>query len=547
MSKTIDNVVCPICGCLCDDLEVTVENNEIVKMKNGCAVCEAKMVHGYKSEERILTPMIRKDGKLVSVSMDEAVKKAAQILTDAKYPLLFGWSSTVGEAQRIGVELAEELGATLDNCCSVCHGPSVMATQEIGIPAATLGQIRHRADLIVYWACNPWASHPRHVERYTAFTDGRFEGSEWQGYVKKLKADSNRKKLEMASKRISRVEPPTKAATFTGPPPPMLEHKPGRKMIVVDVRKTMTAEVADYFLQIEPNRDYDVIEALRCLVTDQELDVEKVGGIPVDTLRDVADAMMNCEFGVIYFGLGMTQSLGRFRNIEIAIALARDLNRKTKFVISPMRGHFNVTGANNVFAWQTGYPFALDFSQGYPQFNPGENTAVDLLRRNDNDATLIISADPAAHFPSVIMQNMMKHPLITINPDMNAISRLGDVVFPTQWCGIEYAGTAYRMDSVPITLKKVVEPPPGILTDEELLIRILEEVRAIKTKRGEPVGQAEPKIAPHKQNGSIGRCQDNDVGQAEPKIASHKPTKAPKECKIQEKPKRVTKKTKKVA
>jgi hypothetical protein len=28
---------------------------------------------------------------------------------------------------------------------------------------------------------------------------------------------------------------------------------------------------------------------------------------------------------------------------------------------------------------------------------------------------------------------MMKHPLITINPDMNAISRLGDVVFPAQW------------------------------------------------------------------------------------------------------------------
>ena len=52
----IKNVVCPICGCFCDDLEVTVENNEIVKMKNGCAVCEAKMVHGYKSEERILKP-----------------------------------------------------------------------------------------------------------------------------------------------------------------------------------------------------------------------------------------------------------------------------------------------------------------------------------------------------------------------------------------------------------------------------------------------------------------------------------------------------------
>jgi formylmethanofuran dehydrogenase subunit B len=521
MSKVINNVVCPICGCLCDDIEVTIENNEIVKMKNGCAQCEAKMVHGYKSEERILKPMIRKDGKLVPVPMDEAIKKAAQILTDAKYPLLFGWSSTVNEAQRIGVELAEELGSALDNCASVCHGPSVMATQEVGIPAATLGQIRHRADLIVYWAANPWTSHPRHVERYTAFTEGRFEGSQWKSYMQKMTAGASRKKMELASKRISRVKPPIRPAVcFTGPPPQTLQ-KPGRKMIVVDVRKTMTAEAADYFLQIEPNRDYEVFEALRCLVQDQELDVEKVAGIPVSYLKDVADAMMNCDFGVIYFGLGMTQSLGRFRNIEIAIALARDLNRKTKFIISPMRGHFNVTGANQVFAWQTGYPYAIDFTQGYPQFNPGENTAVDILKRGDNDATLIISSDPAAHFPNVVMQNMMKHPLITINPDMNAISRLGDVVFPTQWCGIEYAGTAYRMDAVPITLKKVVEAPPGVLTDEELLTRILAEVRAIKTKRGDPVGQTE--ITPVKHKKTVPKS---------------------KRCKPTAKPKKVTRKKK---
>jgi len=520
MSRVVENVVCPICGCLCDDLEVVVERNEIVKMKNGCAVCEAKMVYGYKSEERILEPLVRKNGKLVVVSLDEAVKKAAQILTDAKYPLLFGWSSCVGEAQRIGVELAEELGSALDNCCSVCHGPSVMATQEIGIPAATLGQIRHRADLIVYWACNPWASHPRHVERYTAFTDGRFEGSEWKSYMQRLKAGSGRKKVEMASKRIARVEPPRAEVCYTGPPPATMQ-KAGRKMIVVDVRKTMTAEAADYFLQIEPNRDYDVIEALRCLVQDQEIDVETVGGIPVATLRDVADAMMNCEFGVIYFGLGMTQSLGRFRNIEIAIALARDLNRKTKFIISPMRGHFNVTGANTVFAWQTGYPYAIDFSQGYPQFNPGENTAVDLLKRNDNDATLVIGADPGAHFPSVVMKNMLKHPLITINPDMNAISRLGDVVFPTQWCGIEYSGTAYRMDSVPITLKKVVDAPPGVLTDEELLRRILCEIRAIKTKKGQPTGPEE--TTPHKQTSPQHKTPPPKINTKPPKAkAVHK-------------------------
>jgi formylmethanofuran dehydrogenase subunit B len=483
MTEIIKSVVCPICGCLCDDLEVTVENNEIVKLKNGCAVCEAKMVHGYKSDERILEPHIRKEGKLVPVSMEEAVHRAAQILTDSKYPLLFGWTSSASETQHVGVELAEELGGALDNCCSVCHGPSVMAIQEIGISTATLGQIRHRADLIVYWACDPWSSHPRHVERYTAFAEGRFEKSEFKEYVQKLKAKASQKKVDATIRRTQIHYQPYRSETAVIEAPPQALARDGRKMIVFDVRKTMTAEVADYFVQVKPNSDYEIFGAMRCLVNDQEIDVDTVGGVPVVYLREIVDAMVNAEFGAIFFGLGLTQSMGRFRNVEIAIALTRDLNRKTKFVVSPMRGHFNVTGANNVFAWQTGYPFALDFSQGYPQYNPGEFTATDLLRRGDNDATLVISADPGAHFPKSAIQNMMKHPLITINPDWNAISRLGDVVFPAQWCGIEQAGTAYRMDSIAITLKKVVEAPKGVPTDEEIIRRILEKVRTIKAQK----------------------------------------------------------------
>jgi hypothetical protein len=41
------------------------------------------------------------------------------------------------------------------------------------------------------------------------------------------------------------------------------------------------------------------------------------------------------------------------------------------------------------------------------------------------------------------------------------------------------------MDHVPIMLRKVVEPPAGILNDEELLNKILAEVRAIKAKNPE--------------------------------------------------------------
>jgi hypothetical protein len=49
------------------------------------------------------------------------------------------------------------------------------------------------------------------------------------------------------------------------------------------------------------------------------------------------------------------------------------------------------------------------------------------------------------------------------------------------------------MDLVPIMLRKVVEPPKGVLNDEELLKKILDEVRAIKAKNPETETKAELK------------------------------------------------------
>jgi len=475
-------VTCPVCGCLCDDIELTIEDGKVVKVKNGCSICESKFL-GYRSEHRTRTPLVRKNGELVEVSIADAVHKAAEILTRANYPILYGWSSTSCEAQRVGMELAEEVGGVIDNTSVVCHGPSVLSVQEVGLPSCTLGQIRHRADFIIYWGCDPWSAHPRHLERYTAFTEGRFEKSDWKGYMKKVKASAGKKKVKSAIRREFVKKQPQimlEPEIVSKPPPAMM--KEGRKLIFVDVRKTMSAEIADYFIQVEPNKDYELMQALRALVRDQDLDVDKVAGVPVEYLEEVADAMVRCEFGVIFFGLGLTMSTGKFRNVDVAISLVRDLNMRTKFVIMAMRGHFNVTGADIVSTWQSGYPYAVDYSLGYPRYNPGETSVTDVLLRQESDAALVIASDPVSNFPRKAVEHLVKNPLVVIDPHMNATALMGDVVFPSAFVGIEVGGTAYRMDHVPLPLKKVVDPPEGILTDEEILKRILEETRVIKSQ-----------------------------------------------------------------
>ncbi len=427
----ISNVVCPFCGALCDDLEVIVENNEIKSVENACKLGASKFL---RVKKRIKKPLIMEKGKFLEISMEKAIEKAAEILKNSEKPLIYGFSSTSCEAQAIGVALAEVLGGAIDCTSSVCHGPSIIAVQEVGYPSLTLGEVKNRADLVIYWGSDPMHAHPRHLSRYSIFPRGRFRERGLQD----------------------------------------------RELIVVDVRETDTAKLADWFIKIKPNRDFEVFNALRTILNKGDIFQDEVSGISKQDLKKLAEKMKTCQFGILFFGLGLTMSAGKHKNIVEAISLVIDLNRFTKFSIMAMRGHYNVTGFNEVLTWQTGFPYAVDFSKGYPWYNPGETDANSLLQREEVDAALVIASDPAAHFPKASVKYLSKIPLIVINPFESVTSQIASLVIPSTIVGIEEEGSAYRMDSVPIKLRKVVNPPEGLLSDEEILRRILNKVKKVK-------------------------------------------------------------------
>jgi formylmethanofuran dehydrogenase subunit B len=246
-------------------------------------------------------------------------------------------------------------------------------------------------------------------------------------------------------------------------------------VIVVDTRRNDTTGIADEFLQVEPGGDYAVLSALRAIVRGKDAVIpKKVAGITKEQLIRVAEMCKNAKFGAIFFGLGLTMSRGKYKNIRNAIELTDELNRHTKFVISPMRGHGNVYGSNEVFTWMTGYPFAVDFARGIAFYNPGETTAVDILRREECDAALIVASDPGANFPRAAAAHLAKIPTVVIDPHVNATTALSRIHIPCTAAGIDAAGTAYRMDGVPIRLKKVIER--GYPDDAEILKKIYDRL-----------------------------------------------------------------------
>lgn len=237
--------------------------------------------------------------------------------------------------------------------------------------------------------------------------------------------------------------------------------------------------MADEFIQVKPGGDYLVLSALRAMVRGKsDVVPDSVAGVKKVQLQRVADLMMKAKFGAVFFGLGVTMSRGKYKNVRNAIELVSELNRKTKFTISAMRGHFNVYGFNEVLTWMAGYPFAVDFSRGIAFYNPGETSVIDLLEKKEPDACLVVASDPGAHFPKSTIEHIAAIPTVQIDPCVNATTALCQVQIPVAITGIESAGTAYRMDGVPIRMKKVLET--DFPTDQEILERIVTRIREMR-------------------------------------------------------------------
>ena len=127
------------------------------------------------------------------------------------------------------------------------------------------------------------------------------------------------------------------------------------------------------------------------------------------------------------------------------------------------------------------YPcYQIDFAKGYPRYNPGEYCANDVLWNGEADAALIVASDPGSHFPAISNRHLAKIPTIAIEPHITPTTELADLILPPSIVGVEEEGTAYRMDSVPIRLRKVVDAPGECISDVEILERILSKAKELK-------------------------------------------------------------------
>jgi formylmethanofuran dehydrogenase subunit B len=414
MLQTTANVACPVCGCVCDDLRVTVDRGRIVRADGACALAEPWFL-GQDARP----PVAEVEG--VPAPLETAAGRAAGLLRAARAPLIYGLSRSSTEGQRAAIALADRLGATIDTTASLCHAPSVVALQEAGESTCTLGEVRNRADLVLFWGSNPLASHPRHFERYSIDPVGEF--------VPRGRAD--------------------------------------RFVVVADVEPTASTAAADLFLRVEPGQDFEALWTLRGLVREVPPTPGAVTGAPLELLAELARRMKTCRCGIVFFGLGLSMTGLGHRSVEALLRLVTDLNDHTRFYARRMRVQGDVAGADTVLAWQTGYPFSVNLARGYPRFNPGEFSAQGLLERAEVDACLLVGSEGVARFTPAAVAHLRGIPTVVLDYPTAESLVPPTVRFTTAVYGVHRGGTVYRMDEVPIPLRPVL--PTDYPTDAEVL------------------------------------------------------------------------------
>ena len=411
----LSDVTCLGCGCACDDIGITVRDGRIAEAARACDLGVAWFGDGSLPAEAAIDA--------VRAPMDAAIASAADLVRAARRPLVYIAPGVTNEAAREAVALADVLGAALDSVTSETAMGAILAAQERGRASATLGELRQRADVVVWWGIDPSTRYPRYAERYAPLPSG----------------------IHAPDGRASRT------------------------VIAVDIGDAVSAADADRRFLLPAEDEVATLSALRSLMGTSAGDTTPHDGDPVRAAiwaraRALAPALVAGRYVLVVADAepattGFSTADAHVR-LSALIALVQALNGPTRAALSLLRAGGNRSGVDAVLTSQTGYPAAIDFSRGAPRYRPYDGRASQLGARGEVDAAIVIGY--LDHVPPSVAAFVAAVPSVVIGPDASAMT-LGprSVAIDTGLAGVHDGGTALRLDDVPLPLRAVVPGPPA--------------------------------------------------------------------------------------
>ncbi len=454
---------CLGCGCACDDIIVEVRDGRIVEARNACELGRKWFGDGVVSDE------VRVRGERVTV--EEALDAAAELLGGASRALVYLAPDTSCETQRAAVALADRLRAVVDDITSSTAAGGLLAAQRRGRPAASLGEIRNRADLILFWGVDPAERYPRFLTRYAPDPEGIF--------VTGGRSDRTVVAIDIGDER-GPGDADVRIALAPGDEQEALARL--RASTLKRVAAAAAAVAAGVPAKTGEKNPDDHSSAAKG--DDAAVEAAREGGKPEGKLGELSTLFDSARYAVVVYdaeprarddigeesargGDGSGEARDRSWRAESLITLAQQLNASIRCSLMGLRAGGNRNGAEAVMTWQTGFPMTVDYSRGVPRYRPDEGAAR-LLEREAVDAIVVVGNARAAGIPS-----MGGVPRVVIGPWASRAEPAADVAIDTGVAGIHEGGMAFRMDDIPLPLRPSV-PGPSSAPETAFVIEALE-------------------------------------------------------------------------
>ena len=150
-------VICAACPLLCDDVVLDAGRAEHACDRGAEALLAAIAAP---------RPAAAAWDAAAPIAPDRATARAADMLAGARRPLVTGLAGCTVEAVVAACDLADAVAAAIDPGVAEsarAAGPTIARAGEV---TAAWEELRDRADLVLFWHCDPSASHPRFGARF---------------------------------------------------------------------------------------------------------------------------------------------------------------------------------------------------------------------------------------------------------------------------------------------------------------------------------------------------------------------------------------------
>lgn len=474
--------ICPYCGTGCG-IEIGVRGNKIVSIdgdveapaNKGLLCVKGRYSFEFNNaDDRVTSPMIRKNGAWEACSWDDALHHIASEFTRISDSYGVDSIGVLGSARATNEDnyLTQKftrvvLGTNNVDCCArVCHAPSAVGLKMmLGTGAATNSfDDIEKAKTILVSGSNTTENHP------------------------------------VVGTRIRQAK------------------LRGTRLIVIDPRKIELTRLADIHLQLRPGTNIPLFHSLAYVIIDENLydrefiderledhtsffefvkdyspeRVSEICGVPADLIRKAARLYASQKPSMCVHGLGMTEHTQGSESVMslINLALLTGNIGKPGTGVNPLRGQNNVQGSAHMGCEPGNLTGFVPLEKGRERFekiwksplplNKGRNLMdmLDAAIEHKLKAMWLIGYDVYFTNPNAdsTSKKAFENMDLVIVQDMfltETAKKFGTVFLPVA-SPYEKDGTFMNGERRVSRIRKAVEPPGNVKTDWEIICNLAE-------------------------------------------------------------------------